>query len=166
MKTTKIKNYWALTKLLDYDTESGVLSWKSCVRNGRSGNKAGHIHDKNNGYRKVKHKNSRYACHILAWMIVYGKTPDNEIDHIDGNPDNNAVLNLRDVTASTNQRNSPRISKGEHIAMAGVRKVGYKWVVQCCGEDLGSTHCLGQAIKARRAKERELGGFTRRHSLR
>ena len=165
MKNTKIKFYLGLANLLDYNPNTGTLTWKESYSCRYGGKQAGYIHDKNNGYRKVKHKNKRYACHILAWIIYYGKIPEHQIDHIDGNPDNNKIDNLRDVTPSLNQRNSPR-KRLPHIAMAGVEKVGNKWRVSCCKESLGYFHCLGVAIKARKSKETELGGFTKRHSTR
>ena len=166
MKNTKIKFYLDLANLLDYSPDTGILTWKESYGGRYSGKQAGFIHDRGNGYRKVKHKNKRYACHILAWIIYYGKIPKHQIDHIDGNPDNNKIDNLRDVTPSINQRNSPRKSKGSHVAMSGVRRQGNKWRVQCCREDLGTFDCLGVAIRTRRDREQELGGFTDRHSIR
>jgi hypothetical protein len=62
--------------------------------------------------------NGRIACRLyvdkkqydvlsyrLAWYLHYGHLPINFIDHIDGNPSNNKIDNLRDVTHQQNQWN-------------------------------------------------------------
>ena len=38
-------------------------------------------------------------------MIFYGETPPSMIDHIDGNPSNNSISNLRPANDVENQRN-------------------------------------------------------------
>jgi hypothetical protein len=43
-----------------------------------------------------------YLGHRLAWLYVYGKWPNAILDHIDNNPSNNAIDNLREVSASQN----------------------------------------------------------------
>ena len=45
-------------------------------------------------------------AHRLAWLLHYGKWPINEIDHIDGNPTNNVIDNLRTVSSQKNKWNS------------------------------------------------------------
>jgi hypothetical protein len=59
--------------------------------------------------------------HRYVYEIHHGKIPDNlEIDHIDGNPANNTIENLRAVTRSFNhanrgaQKNSTSGFKGVH----------------------------------------------------
>ena len=165
--TQKLKNktYSLLSTMLDYNRVTGVLTWKSGHGGRYEGKSAGYIHDKNIGYRKIKYNNKRYLCHRVAWVICYGKLPDNQIDHIDGDRDNNSLVNLRDVSQTINARNVKGKSK-PHIAIAGVRFVSNSWDVTCCSEWLGRFSCLGKAVKVRKAKERELGGFTKRHSLR
>lgn len=43
--------------------------------------------------------------HRLAWFLHYGNIPNKLIDHIDGNPSNNKIENLRDVTTQQNSFN-------------------------------------------------------------
>lgn len=60
--------------------------------------------DPTTGYLRITLNYKRYFTHRLAWFYVYEKFPD-KIDHKDGNRTNNSIRNLRDVTASENQRN-------------------------------------------------------------
>lgn len=49
----------------------------------------------------------RFNAHRLVWMAFNGPIPDGmEIDHIDRNPSNNALDNLRVVSRSQNRANS------------------------------------------------------------
>jgi hypothetical protein len=53
----------------------------------------------------IESKKYRIRGHRLAWYLHYGHLPNNSIDHIDGNRNNNKIQNLRDVTAQQNQWN-------------------------------------------------------------
>jgi hypothetical protein len=49
--------------------------------------------------------NKKYAAHRIAWLIYYGEWPKNEIDHINQDPTDNRIENLRDVTHAENNKN-------------------------------------------------------------
>ena len=57
------------------------------------------------GYRWIRVLNKRYQAHRLAWLFYYGEWPENEIDHINNDKDDNRITNLRDVTHGENQQN-------------------------------------------------------------
>ena len=59
----------------------------------------------NNGYRKLSIKNKRYQEHRIIFLMHHGYLPDT-IDHIDGNPANNRIENLREATQQQNCYNS------------------------------------------------------------
>ena len=46
-----------------------------------------------------------YQYHRAVWLYTYGELPK-ELDHIDGDPTNNRISNLRAVTRSENMLNS------------------------------------------------------------
>lgn len=88
---------------LKYNSKSGKFTWLKTLGSKRmQGEEAGCKTEKGIliGYDK-----SLYRSHRLAWLFVYGKWPDNQIDHIDGNPLNNKLDNLRDVESRENQLN-------------------------------------------------------------
>jgi hypothetical protein len=68
-----------------------------------------------------------YRAHRLAWLFVNGEWPDGEIDHIDGDPSNNRIYNLRDVSPQMNRQNQRRPHKGNRSGFLGVSKRGRKY---------------------------------------
>lgn len=50
-----------------------------------------------------------YRCHRIVWYLMKGEDPIGyEIDHIDGNPWNNHISNLRKVSREINVRNASK----------------------------------------------------------
>lgn len=58
-----------------------------------------------NGYKFFMVDGKAYPAHRLAWLYMYGKFPDNFIDHINNNKLDNRICNLRDATAQQNALN-------------------------------------------------------------
>lgn len=71
---------------------------KSCI-----GKRAGNDH--HSGYKYVKIKGFLYSEHRLVWLMVYGESPNGEIDHKDLDKSNNNVENMRDSSRSENCSN-------------------------------------------------------------
>lgn len=92
-----------LKLLLTYDDATGGFVWNGCGRNQTKGRNAGSLD--RHGYLQTRIDGKIYFNHRLAWLYIYGKFPDGVIDHINGNPLDNRITNLRDVSRRTNQEN-------------------------------------------------------------
>jgi HNH endonuclease/AP2 domain len=117
----KILTQEYLKKILEYNPESGLFTWKvkkSC-RN-TIGATAGTVSKL--GYISISIDSRLYCSHRLAWLYTYGEFPSTGIDHIDGNPSNNAICNLRATSQSGNNKN---------VAKRKDNKSGYKGVSWC-----------------------------------
>lgn len=58
-----------------------------------------------NGYLYYPFQGKSRLVHRIIYYLVYGKYPEKDIDHIDGNRSNNVWTNLREVTRSQNLMN-------------------------------------------------------------
>ena len=109
-----------LRELLDYNPDTGVFTWKvKPCKNKNAGIEAGSI---GTGYRTIKVLKKLYQAHRLAWLYVYGEFPSKLIDHINGNPLDNRMVNLREAT---NYENSQNIYKPQSNNTSGFLGVTY-----------------------------------------
>lgn len=110
-----------------FDYQDGCLSWKVGKGTAKAGDKA---HSNGNEYRAIKVNQKVYLEHKLVWLWHNGEIPK-ELDHIDGNPANNRIENLRLATHSENMRNT-RIRVDNQSGVKGVHwcKTKNKWKVQ------------------------------------
>ena len=98
-----ILTYERLTSLLAYDPNTGSFTRK--IRTSTSTD-VGQIAGSNNKYSQIRIDGRLYRTCRLAWMYVHKSWPSGQIDHIDRDPANDRIANLRDVTQSENQHNS------------------------------------------------------------
>ncbi len=116
---------------LEYDPDTGVFTWKAGTSNGKR--EAGDVAGTRRafGYIYIGINGQQLAAHRLAWVYVYGVDPgDMEIDHIDGNPSNNAIANLRLATSSQQKRNKS-VQRNNRYGLKGAYyhacRRGKKW---------------------------------------
>lgn len=94
-----------LREMLNYDSETGVLTWRESPRNRTlPGDVAGRVND--SGYVLLTLDKKTIRAHRAAWAIYYGELPCRELDHINGKRSDNRIVNLREVTRSQNCQNS------------------------------------------------------------
>lgn len=91
-----------LQQLLDYDPETGVLTWKArtgkhaaTFNSTRAGKPAGTL--RRDGYVAMKVKNVIYAAHRVIWALVHDEWPEC-IRHVNRNDADNRLQNLRGMT--------------------------------------------------------------------
>ena len=159
------------------DHEAGTLIWKENVdiptgriRNMRNTRFAGKIAGNVgvNGYREVRLLGRLHKAHRILWEMAHGPIPKGYgIDHIDGNPGNNRLLNLRLANQSENNRNTGKPSHNTS-GIKGVcfDKIQGKWMarIQHQGRtiNLGRFQTKGLAAVARaKAAIRYHGEFAR-----
>lgn len=104
--------------LMHYDPDTGIFTSK--IKRGKVtvGKKVGTLNPLN-GYLKCCVNRKQYQMHRLAWLYVYGKFPDKEIDHINGIKTDNRISNLRDVTPSENQHNKWKAQSNNKSGLLG-----------------------------------------------
>lgn len=155
-----------LRQLIDYDPETGAMRWRArqtlrCWNAKFVGKPAMTSVDKD-GYLRGRINGRWFYAHRVAWVIYYGKWPENSIDHIDGCPTNNAIANLRDVNQGENRRNCAKSIKNSS-GVTGVywQKASGKWTAQIKVNyrqiNLGSFEDKELAVAARRKAERDFG---------
>lgn len=102
----------------DYDVKNGWLIRKTfrngCPYNKPSGNKPTCL-----GYGQIRINKKRYLTHRLIWLWHKGQFPTKFIDHIDRNPMNNRIENLREADHSINGHNQ-KILKNNSSGFPGV----------------------------------------------
>ena len=108
--------------VLDYDPESGYLSWKTQVAfRVKPGDEAGWIRPE--GYREVSLLGKSYKVHRVAFLLVNGEWPKFHVDHINGVRDDNRWENLRDVPRRINNENQRQAAPRSKVGLLGVRHI-------------------------------------------
>jgi hypothetical protein len=162
-----------LRKLIDYDPDTGALTWKrrtaetnpddkGRVRfNTRFAGKPALTTDSGRGYRYGRVFWVTYYSHRVAWAMHYGEWPQ-VIDHENGVRDDNRISNLRSGTYSDNARNAamPNTNTSGHVGVYW-HKQRSKWNARIKMDKkclhLGLFTDKDDAIRARKAAEVKYG---------
>lgn len=107
-----------------FEYRDGHLFWKNPFGyKAKAGEKAGSINQE--GYVKVQILGKRYSAHRIIFCMFHGYFPE-FVDHIDGNPQNNLIENLRECTKSQNSMNK----KMDFRNSSGVKGVSFNKKLQ------------------------------------
>lgn len=94
-----------LKEFFSYDKETGLFTrLKTTSKVAKRGSIAGGITKA--GYIIIAVGKNRHYAHRLAWLYETGNFPIVQIDHINCNPADNRLSNLREATASQNMCNT------------------------------------------------------------
>lgn len=104
-------------ELLAYEPATGTFRWLKHARASRVGTVAGY--NQSHGRWKIWIDGGMHFAHRLAWLVTYGEWPDGQVDHIDGDPLNNALANLRLADQTQNNGNA----RGHFDSQTGVKGV-------------------------------------------
>ena len=157
-----------LRELLHYDLHTGVFRWRvDRAGSAVAGSVAGSTHYKS-GHVRISVDGRSYGAHRLAWLYQFGTWPNGMIDHINQDPADNRIANLRSVDSSTNQKNVTQRSERKEDLPTGVyrvrKKPSYKVEVTSNGKRiyLGVFTTIEEADATAR-HFRAMNGFTHRH---
>lgn len=107
-----------LQQALSYDSETGLLHWK-IVRKAKGGVvRPGQIAGgrcNTWGYVLVCLDGKHMRAHRVAWALMTGAWPEQEIDHINGQRDDNRWSNLRAASTLQNAQNTVRPIAGSGL---------------------------------------------------
>ena len=153
----KLPSQKELRELLKYDPETGRLFWKARQTgwsgfNTRFAGKEAFTAIDSGGYRIGSLLQVRHRAHRVIWKLVYGTDPE-QIDHENGDRQDNRLTNLRAVTDQENKKNSKRRSDNRSgVVGVGTHSDG-KFRARIGTEHLGLFETLEEATVARRAAE-------------
>ena len=150
-----------LKRQLHYDPETGIFTRlvASYNNSAKIGDVAGGTDPR--GYVTIRINKGWHRCHRLAWLYMNGYFPEHGLDHVDRNPSNNSINNLREASKSCNARNSKEWSTNtsgvKGVRMDGRRGTWYASVMvnykTCYG---GAYEDFNDAVLARLALEQSV----------
>lgn len=149
-----VELYRKASQMLHYDPQSGVFTW--LVDRGQFycfGKKAGS--ENSDGYRSILVSGRRILEHRLAWFSVFGVIPD-QIDHMNRNPSDNRLSNLRPCNQNQNHWNRGRL-RSNTSGVTGVVESCGRWQARITVNrkrlHLGTFKTKREAVEARRKAE-------------
>jgi hypothetical protein len=151
-----------LKELLHYNPETGLFSWLvNRARGATKGVIAGTLKE---GRIDIMVFRKHYKAHRLAWLYVHGSFPKEQIDHINGNPSDNRLSNLREATHSENQQNIRRAQVNSKTGVLGVSPCRGKFQASIKANNkqynLGKFNSIEEAKLAYDKKKAELHPFS------
>lgn len=140
-------------ELLDYNPDTGDFHWKP--------RPAGH--KRKSGYVSIHIDGCEIKAHQLAWFLTTGEWPETLIDHINGDPSDNRISNLRDGTAKLNAENMRRAAARSRSKLLGVtwHEKNAKWQAEISVS--GKKHYLGTYDTPEEAHQAYLEAKRRMH---
>ena len=159
-------------ELLDYDPETGVLTWRQRDRkwfksncdwqtwNTRFAGKPSST-TTGGGYQQCTLFYKMYPAHRIIWFYMTEDWPADEIDHINRNRSDNRWKNLREATSVANRHNMspPRNNPSGFVGIRKNKIETYTAQITVNGRELhlGTFQTLEDALLARWGAEKRYG---------
>lgn len=159
-----------LRQLLRYEPDTGKLFWLerkdgshgSAMFNTRYAGREALTAFRNDKALTGSVNGKPCLAHRVIWALVHGEWPTGQIDHINGDPFDNRLSNLRQVESFENQRNMKRPSHNTSgvcgVSWNGARK---KWQVRINARRktvmIGMFKDFDEAVIARKQAEEDYG---------
>jgi len=119
-----------LNEIFRYEPETGKMFRKDSYLGLKAGRECGT--EDHRGYKRLKFREKgkifRFNLHQVAWALHYGSWAELYIDHINGDPRDNRIANLREVSPRQNTANS-KVRVNSRSGVKGVRSRKGKWEV-------------------------------------
>lgn len=147
--------------LFNYNEHTGIVTWQvrkaNCINVGDSTG----AYD-SSGYLRVYVNYKTYAAHRIAWLLMTGKWPTEQIDHINGIRDDNRWANLREASSHENAKNQaiPRNNTSGVVGVSFYPPLGkYAAYIRVNGKKkhLGYFHTIKEAEQSRKKASNEHG---------
>lgn len=141
-----------------WTVQDGKIFWARDARGGKSVGDLVGFSSRKSGHRNiflyVKGKLRGYVYSRIVWFLHYGTMPDGEIDHINCDPADDRIENLRVATRAENMWNTSRSRTGQEKRgyYQDARNGKYHVQVQCDGKVHGLYGFETEAV-ARAARE-------------
>lgn len=153
--------YERARELLSYSPETGEFRWKKRASQKQAGELAGYT---SGTYAQIGIDGVIYFSHRIAFLLVEGRWPHHDVDHINGNRQDNRWSNLREAKRHENNQNLGMRSDNR----SGVKGVWWvsssqKWSSQIQSQGkryhLGSFESLEEAAAAYAAAKLKIHKF-------
>lgn len=105
-----------------------------------------------NGYTAIAIKNKKYYAHRLAILMVTGKWPNHQVDHVNGDRSDNRLCNIREASQYENMQNCTFSTNNSGYTGVSFKAKTIRWIAQinAYGKQiyLGSFKTKEEAAKA------------------